>query len=54
MSEKEKKIVQSITEAVFALLDEKREFTLGYAEGVLAMGNKLHRSESPPADRDTA
>lgn len=39
MGEEEKKIAKRITEAVSALPAEKREYILGYAEGVLAMAN---------------
>jgi len=37
MSPKEKEIIQSITKAVDVLPEDKKEFILGYAEGVLAM-----------------
>ena len=40
MSDKEKKLGKIITEAVAALPDEKREYILGYAEGVLAMADR--------------
>ena len=43
MGAEEKKIVQSITEAVSALPEEKREYILGYAEGVIAMVDQLRR-----------
>lgn len=42
MSKKEKEIIQSITKAVATLPEDKREFILGYAEGVLAMAEQ-HR-----------
>ena len=41
MSIEEKKVVQSIAEAVSALPEEKREYILGYAEGVLAMAGRM-------------
>ncbi len=37
MSNSEKEVILSLTEAVAALPENKREFILGYAEGVLAM-----------------
>ncbi len=40
MSKKEKEIIQSITKAVATLPEDKREFILGYAEGVLAMAEQ--------------
>lgn len=40
MSTKEKEIVRNITEAVSVLPEKKREYILGYAEGVLAMADR--------------
>ena len=40
MSENEKKIAQSLTKALEVLPESKREFLLGYAEGVAAMAEK--------------
>ena len=37
MSEMEKKLVDSLAKAAAALPESKREFLLGYAEGVAAM-----------------
>ena len=37
MSNSEKEVILSLTEAVAALPENKREFILGYAEGVRAM-----------------
>lgn len=54
MGAEEKKIVQSITEAVFALPEEKREYILGYAEGVIAMADQLRCGDTLPAVRDSA
>lgn len=54
MGVEEKKIVQSITEAVSALPEEKREYILGYAEGVIAMVDQLRCGDPPPAVRDSA
>ena len=49
MSTKEKEIVRNITEAVCILPEEKREYILGYAEGVLAMADRAQPSE--PSDQ---
>lgn len=54
MSTKEKEIVKSITEAVSTLPEEKREYLLGYAEGVLAMADRVRRNDPPPVARDSA
>ena len=54
MGAEEKKIAKSITEAVSALPEEKREFILGYAEGVIAMADQLRRSEPRPRAQDSA
>ncbi len=40
VSEKEKKIAKALAEAAKALPDEKKEYLLGYAEGVAAMAGK--------------
>ena len=40
MGADEKELGKIITEAVAALPDEKREYILGYAEGVLAMADR--------------
>lgn len=40
MSAEEKKLGKLIAEAVAALPDDKREYILGYAEGVLAMADR--------------
>ena len=54
MGAEEKKIVKRITEAVSNLPGEKREFILGYAEGVIAMADQLRRSELQPRVQDSA
>ena len=41
MGNEEKKLCQRLAQAVEMLPDEKREFILGYAEGVIAMANEL-------------
>jgi len=38
-----KKLGQAITEAVAILPEAKREFILGYAEGVIAMASRLRQ-----------
>lgn len=40
MSEKEKKIAENLAKACEVLPDGKKEFLLGYAEGVAAMAEK--------------
>lgn len=40
MNDKEKEVVESLTKAFEALPEGKKEFLLGYAEGVAAMQNK--------------
>ncbi len=40
MSEKEKQIAEKLAAACEALPDGKKEFLLGYAEGVAAMSQK--------------
>lgn len=40
MSEKEKKIAEALADAVNALPDSKKEYLLGFAEGVAAMAEK--------------
>lgn len=46
MSDTSKKIVKSLAEAVKVLPDDKREYLLGFADGVAAMaGKKPEKSE---------
>lgn len=45
MSTKEKEIVRTITEAVSALPEGKQEYILGYAEGVIAMADRMKPGE---------
>ncbi len=55
MGTKEKEIVRNITEAVSLLPEDKREYILGYAEGVLAMADQARRDSLPPgAERESA
>ena len=46
MSEKEKELAQNIVDAIQKLPDGKKEFLLGYAEGVAAMA-KPKRKKKP-------
>ena len=45
MSESEKRIAESLADAVSRLPDSKREFLLGYAEGVAAMADKAKEAQ---------
>lgn len=46
MSDKSKKIIKGLAEAVEVLPDDKREYLLGFADGVAAMaGKKPGKSE---------
>ena len=45
MSENEKKLAQSLATALETLPDSKKEFLLGYAEGVAAMAEKKSQEE---------
>ena len=47
MSSEDKRIIKSIIEAVSILPEEKREYILGYAEGVIAMSN-CTKATAPP------
>lgn len=49
MGADEKKLAQKITEAVSILPDEKREFILGYAEGVIAMSDAIRQRRTQGA-----
>jgi len=44
-----KRIVQSLGEAFSALPEAKREFLIGYAEGVAAMKAKMEQTEEKKA-----
>lgn len=46
MGNEEKKLCQRLAQAVEMLPGEKREFILGYAEGVIAMANELRASNA--------
>ncbi len=45
MSEKEKQTVQSIAEAMKKLPEAKREYLIGFAEGVAAMSEARREEE---------
>lgn len=47
MSVTEKELVKSITEAVSTLPEKKKEYLLGYAEGVLAMADQARCKDLP-------
>lgn len=44
-----KRVVQSLGEAFVALPEAKREFLIGYAEGVAAMKAKMEQTEEKKA-----
>ena len=49
MSEREKQIAENLADAVSRLPDSKREFLLGYAEGVAAMADKAKGAQERQA-----
>lgn len=49
MSEREKQIAENLAEAVAKLPDNKKEFLLGYAEGVAAMADKAKEAQERQA-----
>lgn len=49
MSEKEKDTAKALADAFEALPDNKKEFLLGYAEGVAAMTEQHRRTHAPDA-----
>ena len=53
MGTDEKKLGQKIAEAVSILPDEKREYILGYAEGVIAMAEVMRKAGPLPEQRIT-
>ena len=48
MSEREKKLADAIAKAATQLPESKREFLLGYAEGVAAMTAQKQEKEPDP------
>lgn len=51
MSEKEKKTVRVLKRAMEALPDRKKEYLIGYAEGVAAMAERAAKKDSPHPNR---
>lgn len=41
MAETEKEIIKSMAEAIKTLPDEKKQYFMGFAEGVVAMANQV-------------
>ena len=54
MSEREKTIAKKMAEAIKALPDEKKEYVLGFAEGVAAMKRKEAEENVPVSQPDQA
>ncbi len=54
MSATEKELVKIITEGVSVLPAEKREYILGYAEGVIAMADQARCKDLPLDAKDSA
>lgn len=50
MSEREKQMAESLAKACELLPDDKKEFLLGYAEGVAAMAARQISEKLPEAD----
>lgn len=50
MSDKSKKIIKGLAEAVEVLPDDKREYLLGFADGVAAMSGKKPENDEPTED----
>lgn len=48
MGTDDKKVLQIVTEAMNILPDEKREYIIGYAEGVIAMANRQRDAAERP------
>ena len=53
MSEEQKKVAKIMTEAIEALPDSKKEYLLGYAEGVLA-ASKQQNATNPSGGEDAS
>ena len=51
VSEKEKQIAENIVKACELLPEGKKEFLLGYAEGVAAMAKKPKRKKKPDSEQ---
>lgn len=52
MSTEEKKIVESLAEAVKKLPDNKKEYLMGYAEGVNAMSERKEENHHAQSGAD--
>lgn len=50
MSEREKQMAENLAKACELLPDDKKEFLLGYAEGVAAMAARQASEKLPEAD----
>ena len=50
MSEREKQMAENLAKACELLPDDKKEFLLGYAEGVAAMAARQVSEKLPEAD----
>lgn len=51
MSEREKQIAENLADAISRLPDNKKEFLLGYAEGVAAMADKAKEAAEKAAEK---
>ena len=51
MSEREKQIAEKLAAACEQLPDGKKEFLMGYAEGVAAMAKKPKRKNKPSSEQ---
>lgn len=49
MSEKEKRIMESLMKAVNILPEDKRGYIIGYAEGVIDVSKRQEEAEKTPA-----
>lgn len=47
MSDREKKTAETIAKVLKVLPEDKKEFLLGYAEGVTAMAEKTQEKDAP-------
>ena len=54
MSIEEKEIIRNVMAAVSILPDAKREYILGYAEGVIAMAERERNAERSPQKGEIA
>lgn len=54
MEIQEREFAQRLARAASVLPDRKREYILGYAEGVLAMADQARNADQPLAAKDSA